>query len=112
MLLGQRCLPVHSSARTACAARRQQRRAAVVTPVGARRAQPCGARRAAPRPASHPRSIQFGGAGIFGACKNIDISEINGFVTVRGEPGELAPDGSVRRPARLLVQLEGPGGHK
>ncbi|KAL4450201.1 hypothetical protein ABPG77_010870 [Micractinium sp. CCAP 211/92] len=57
-------------------------------------------------------NIQFGGAGIFGACKNIDISEINGFVTIRGEAGELAPDGSVRRPARLLVQLEGPGGHK
>ena len=27
-------------------------------------------------------SIQFGGGGIFGACKNIDISEINGYVTV------------------------------
>ncbi|KAL4421597.1 hypothetical protein ABPG75_010888 [Micractinium tetrahymenae] len=57
-------------------------------------------------------NIQFGGGGIFGACKNIDISEINGFVTIRGEAGELAPDGSVRRLARLLVQFEGPGGHK
>lgn len=60
----------------------------------------------------HLCSIQFGGGGIFGACKNIDISEINGFLTIRGEAGELAPDGSARRPARLLVQLEGPGGHK
>lgn len=31
------------------------------------------------------RRIQFGGGGIFGACKNIDISEINGYVTVRGQ---------------------------
>lgn len=30
-------------------------------------------------------SIQFGGGGIFGACKNIDISEINGYVTVSEE---------------------------
>ncbi|PSC68967.1 hypothetical protein C2E20_7463 [Micractinium conductrix] len=57
-------------------------------------------------------NIQFGGGGIFGACKNIDISEINGFVTVRGEPGELAADGSVARPARLTVELQAPGAHK
>jgi hypothetical protein len=68
------------------------------------------------QPASPTRtcsgSINFGGAGIFGACKNIDISEINGHVTLRGEPGQLAPDGSVLRPARLVMQLEGPGAGK
>lgn len=118
-----------------------------------------GAAATACRPAAHACgppacSIQFGGGGIFGACKNIDISgtcvqapltcvlhmharrpceciasgdqrssrlppflvthaaEINGFVTVRGEPGELAADGSVARPARLTVELQAPGAHK
>ena len=45
-------------------------------------------------PPSRARSIQFGGGGIFGACKNIDISEINGFVTVGGfvcSPNLLLP---------------------
>lgn len=130
-------------------------------------------------PLCHPgcaaRRIQFGGGGIFGACKNIDISEINGYVTVRGnregwrraqaqgkqascaaavacclpcpccrglctrfswlrllcfaahhtcrlcrsaalqvrgDVGEVAPDGRVLRPARLTVQLEAPGAHR
>ncbi len=131
-------------------------------------AKPCPASLASP--ATHC-SIQFGGGGIFGACKNIDISEINGYVTVReevvpggcccwscwrnvrvlagwlagwcaapcahiaawpapscspltsllyaivlpqvrGEVGEVAPDGRVLRPARLTVQLEAPGAHK
>ena len=58
------------------------------------------------------RSINFGGGGIFGACKNIDISEINGFVTLRGEPGGMAPDGTVTRPARLIMQFEGPQAHR
>lgn len=57
-------------------------------------------------------SINFGGGGIFGACKNIDISEINGYVTLRGEAGEMAADGTVIRPARLIMQFEGPGGGK
>ncbi|EFN59785.1 hypothetical protein CHLNCDRAFT_56574 [Chlorella variabilis] len=57
-------------------------------------------------------TINFGGGGIFGACKNIDISEINGFVTLRGEPGGMAPDGTVTRPARLIMQFEGPQAHR
>ena len=57
-------------------------------------------------------SINFGGGGIFGACKNIDIAEINGHVTIRGEAGEVGPDGAVTRPARLLVQFEAAGAHR
>ncbi|KAI3429707.1 hypothetical protein D9Q98_005792 [Chlorella vulgaris] len=63
-------------------------------------------------PAVKGYNINFGGGGIFGACKNIDISEINGYVTLRGEAGEMAADGTVIRPARLIMQFEGPGGGK
>ena len=31
---------------------------------------------------------------------------------VRGDVGEVAPDGRVLRPARLTVQLEAPGAHR
>ena len=33
-------------------------------------------------------------------------------VQVRGDVGEVAPDGRVLRPARLTVQLEAPGAHR
>lgn len=55
-------------------------------------------------------SINFGGGGIYGACRNIDISEIHGYATVRAEIGSPATASSPERPARLIIQLEGARG--
>eukprot|EP00887_Chlorella_sp_A99_P003983 scaffold11.g3983.t1 len=51
-------------------------------------------------------NINFGGAGIYGACRNIDISEIHGYATVRAEVGAPATATTPVRPARIVIQFE------
>jgi len=60
-------------------------------------------------PPSLLRSITFGGGGIYGACKDICISEINGALKLDAEPGGIGEDG-VYRPARMVVTFESSGG--
>jgi hypothetical protein len=62
-----------------------------------------------PRPPR--RSITFGGGGIFGACKDISISEINGGVSLSADPSGVGPDG-VYHPARMVWQFEAGSGDK
>ncbi|KAH7615566.1 hypothetical protein Ndes2526B_g09687 [Nannochloris sp. 'desiccata'] len=52
-------------------------------------------------------NITFGGGGIFGACKDICISEIHGAMKITMEPGGLGEDGTFRM-ARMVVQVEAP----
>jgi hypothetical protein len=58
-------------------------------------------------PALKGWNIAFGGGGIYGACKDICISEIDGAFTLRCEPGGLEADGS-RRPARVIAEFHAP----
>lgn len=54
-------------------------------------------------------SITFGGGGIYGACKDICISEINGCLDLVAEPGGINAEG-VYNPARMTVTFKAPGG--
>lgn len=53
--------------------------------------------------------ITFGGAGIYGACKDICICDIKGSFLVRIEPGGIGNDGSYHS-ARMIVEVQGPIG--
>ena len=50
-------------------------------------------------------NITFGGGGIFGACKDICISEIHGNLTIVAEPGEFGSKGPIT-PARVVVTFQ------
>ena len=50
-------------------------------------------------------SITFGGGGIFGACKDICISEIHGNLKIVSEPGEYGASGPIT-PARITVTFQ------
>lgn len=53
--------------------------------------------------------ITFGGAGIYGACKDICICDIKGSFMVKIEPGGIGKDGSYHS-ARMIVEVQGPIG--
>ena len=50
-------------------------------------------------------NITFGGGGIFGACKDICISEIHGNLKIVAEPGEFGSKGPIT-PARVTVTFQ------
>lgn len=50
-------------------------------------------------------NITFGGGGIFGACKDICISEIHGNLKIVAEPGEFGSKGPIT-PARVVVTFQ------
>ena len=50
-------------------------------------------------------NITFGGGGIFGACKDICISEIHGNLKIVAEPGEFGAKGPIT-PARVIVTFQ------
>ena len=50
-------------------------------------------------------NITFGGGGIFGACKDICISEIHGNLKIVAEPGEFGSKGPIT-PARVIVTFQ------
>lgn len=50
-------------------------------------------------------NITFGGGGIFGACKDICISEIHGNLRIVAEPGEFGSKGPIT-PARVIVTFQ------
>jgi hypothetical protein len=50
-------------------------------------------------------NITFGGGGIFGACKDICISEIHGNLKILAEPGEFGSKGPIT-PARVIVTFQ------
>lgn len=61
-------------------------------------------------PALKGYNITFGGSGIYGACKDICISEINGALSLHAEPGEVTESGTIIKPARMVVIFEAASG--